>query len=144
MKKSAQRDRQLRKLELKHVLERRRLDQALNTKEFALAAGISYSAARNWFRKPGFPLIFNTVFWSDFVEWRRTITGLAALSATPPPAAPTEPARETRADRWRKLSPRAEQLLAECAGPGPTYGYPSRAEYLASLPPKARRILEEI
>ncbi len=113
MKRPAQRDKQLRKLELKQVLERRRLDQGLNIKEFALAAGISYSAARCWFQHPGFPVIFGTVFWSDFVEWRRASTGLAALSATPPPAPPTEPPRETRADRLRNLPPKARRILAE-------------------------------
>ncbi len=127
MKKSAQRDRQLRKLELKQVLERRRLDQALNIKEFALAAGISYSAARYWFRQPGFPLIFNTVFWSDFVEWRRARTGLAALSATPPPAPPTEPPRETRADRLRKLWPRVARTLT---GEDPPPKFSARAAQL--------------
>ena len=35
-------DKQLRSIKRKDVLEKRRLDQALNAKEFAVAAGISY------------------------------------------------------------------------------------------------------
>jgi hypothetical protein len=65
------RDKQLRHIDLDQVLEKRRLDQALNVKEFAVLAGISYSAARAWFRLPGFPAVRNVVFWEDFVQWRR-------------------------------------------------------------------------
>ena len=71
-----QRDKQLRGVKLGDVLQRRRLDQALNTKEFAVLAGISYSTAREWFRVPGFPVINGVIFWDDFVEWRRTQIGL--------------------------------------------------------------------
>jgi len=49
-------DKQLRGIRLKDVLEKRRLDQALNAKEFAVLAGISYSTAREWFHLPGFPV----------------------------------------------------------------------------------------
>ena len=65
------RDKQLQSIDLDQVLEKRRLDQALNVKEFAVLAGISYSAARAWFRLPGFPAVRNVVFWDDFVLWRR-------------------------------------------------------------------------
>ncbi|HRZ55859.1 MAG TPA: hypothetical protein P5525_10440 [Candidatus Paceibacterota bacterium] len=54
------------------MLEKRRLDQALNAKEFAVLAGVSYSTAREWFRLPDFPVFRGIVFWCDFVEWRRT------------------------------------------------------------------------
>jgi hypothetical protein len=114
MKTKTTRDKQLRTLELKDVMERRRLDQALNMKQFALAAGISYSAAQYWFRQPGFPTFCGVVFWSDFVEWRHSRVGLKDLKNPPRP----EP-------------------------PPPPYYPQSRAEWLRSLPPKARRIMEE-
>ena len=50
---------------------KRRLGQALNAKEFAVLAGVSYSAAREWFRLPGFPVFRGVVFWQDFTDWRR-------------------------------------------------------------------------
>ena len=53
------------------VVEKRRLGQALNAKEFAVLAGVSYSAAREWFRLPGFPVFRGVVFWQDFTDWRR-------------------------------------------------------------------------
>jgi hypothetical protein len=64
------RDKQLQGITLESVLEKRRLDQALNAKEFAVCAGISYSVARSWFRLPGFPAFRGVVFWQDFVRWR--------------------------------------------------------------------------
>ena len=69
-------DTQLQTVNLAAALEKRRLDQALNAKEFAVVAGISYSTAREWFRLPGFPVLRGVVFWGDFVEWRRAETGL--------------------------------------------------------------------
>jgi hypothetical protein len=51
------------------------LDQALNAKEFAVAAGISYSTAREWFRLPGFPVFRGVIFWQDFVQWRNSQNG---------------------------------------------------------------------
>jgi hypothetical protein len=71
------RDKQLDGVRLDAVLEKRRLDQALNAKEFAVLAGISYSTAREWFRSAGFPTVRGVVFWADFVEWRRVQTGLS-------------------------------------------------------------------
>jgi hypothetical protein len=67
---STNRDKQLQGIALESVLEKRRLDQALNAKEFAVCAGISYSTARSWFRLPGFPCFRGVVFWQDFVAWR--------------------------------------------------------------------------
>jgi len=69
-------DKQLRSIKLKDALEKRRLDQALNTKEFAVAAGISYSTAREWFRFPGFPIFRGVLFWKDFELWRSVQTHL--------------------------------------------------------------------
>jgi hypothetical protein len=68
-------DKQLRGIRLMDVLEKRRLDQALNAKEFAVLAGISYSTARAWFHHPGFPVFHGVVFWQDFVEWRTAQNG---------------------------------------------------------------------
>ena len=63
-------DKQLRGVTLEAVMEKRRLDQALNVKEFAVCAGVSYSTARHWFHLPGFPVFHGVVFWQDFVQWR--------------------------------------------------------------------------
>lgn len=76
---SRPRDKQLAQLQLSTLLKKQKLDQALNTKEFARLAGISYSQARGWFRKPGFPAVGNAVFWTDFVVWRRLQCGLTAM-----------------------------------------------------------------
>jgi hypothetical protein len=53
------------------VRAKQKLDQALNVKEFAVLAGISYSVAREWFQSPGFPAVFGKIFWQDFLLWRR-------------------------------------------------------------------------
>lgn len=63
-------DKQLQGIALEAVMEKRRLDQALNAKEFAVCAGVSYSTARCWFHLPGFPVFRGVVFWQDFVHWR--------------------------------------------------------------------------
>ena len=68
-------DKQLRGIALESVLEKRRLDQALNMKEFAVCAGVSYSTARCWFHLAGFPDLRGVVFWQDFVEWRARQNG---------------------------------------------------------------------
>ena len=106
------RDKQLRGIKLRDVLQKRRLDQALNAKEFAVLASISYSTAREWFHLPGFPVIQGIVFWGDFVAWRRTQAGLLEPKENVPqgavpgginPISPTE----------MKLSPRASRILSE-------------------------------
>ena len=74
------RDKQLQGVNLEAVRQKRDLDQALNTKEFAVLAGISYSLAREWFRMPGFPVVGSVVFWEDFVLWRRTRNQMKAQS----------------------------------------------------------------
>jgi hypothetical protein len=76
------RDKQLINVDLDEVIEKRRLDQALNAKEFAVLAGVSYSAARAWFRQPGFPAFSGVVFWQDFVQWRNAkIQSLGGVEA---------------------------------------------------------------
>src|SRR5277367_2831728 len=96
------RDKQLQGIALESVLEKRRLDQALNAKEFAVCAGVSYSTARGWFHLPGFPAFHGVVFWQDFAQWRAGQNGFTsqhdnsphyhgdtavALSTLPPRAA---------------------------------------------------------
>jgi hypothetical protein len=73
---SQRHDKQLQDISLESVLEKRRLDQALNAKEFAVCAGVSYSTAREWFHLPGFPVLRGVVFWQDFVKWRTNQNGL--------------------------------------------------------------------
>ena len=69
-------DKQLQGITLESVLEKRRLDQALSAKDFAVLAGVSYSTARGWFRVPGFPCFRGVVFWQDFAAWRTGQNGL--------------------------------------------------------------------
>jgi hypothetical protein len=71
-------DRQLQGIDIGSVMEKRRLDQALNAKEFAVCAGVSYSTARSWFHLPGFPVFHGVIFWQDFVQWRTNHNGLAS------------------------------------------------------------------
>jgi hypothetical protein len=95
-------DKQLQGVALNSVLEKRRLDQALNAKEFAVCAGVSYSTARSWFHLPGFPVFHGVVFWNDFVHWRAEHYGLDH-----PPIA--EPDGHTAITA--NLPPRAAQIL---------------------------------
>src|ERR1043165_1725556 len=116
MKSTKPRDKQLGKLELNEALRRRRLDQALNIKLFALAAGISYSLARDLFRQPGFPAVCGVVFWSDFVEWRHMRTGLTALkeSASRAATCPDDrPQPQSLSSFLKDLPPKAARILAE-------------------------------
>ncbi len=71
-------DKQLSGIKLKVVLQKRRLGQALNAKEFAVLAGVSYSTSREWFHIQGFPAFNGVVFWEDFVLWRQRKTGIVA------------------------------------------------------------------
>jgi hypothetical protein len=84
-------EKQLRNMNFEEVLRKRELDQALNAKEFAILAGVSYSIARQWFRLPGFPAFRGFVFWSDFTEWRKgkfRSDGQPVLSSAPVPSSP--------------------------------------------------------
>jgi hypothetical protein len=94
-------DKQLRGIRLADVLEKRRLDQALNAKEFAVLAGISYSTAREWFHVPGFPVFRGVVFWQDFVQWRAKQNGFKA---------PAQSQSDSGAAA-ASLPPRAAQIL---------------------------------
>jgi hypothetical protein len=96
-------DRQLQGVSLDAVLEKRRLDQALNAKEFAVCAGVSYSTARSWFHLPGFPVLHGVIFWQDFVLWRTDQNGLSSYPL-PQGASDGIPATST-------LPPRASQIL---------------------------------
>jgi hypothetical protein len=104
------RDKQLSGIKLKAVLQKQRLGQALNVKEFAVLAGISYSTAREWFHTRGFPALAGRVFWQDFVTWRRRQTGIEApfhsqndVESAPPPSK----------DSTFQLPEKARNLLAQ-------------------------------
>jgi hypothetical protein len=98
-------DKQLQTITLESVLEKRHLDQALNAKEFAVCAGVSYSTARSWFHLSGFPVFHGVIFWKDFVQWRTSQNGFASQSEdTPHPEnGPT--------DMSTSLPTRAAQIL---------------------------------
>ncbi len=106
------RDKQLQTVALEGVVEKRRLGQALNAKEFAVLAGISYSAARDWFRTPGFPVFRNHVFWEDFTDWRRGQMGVTEGSSKA--AFARRQSSEEAAISVGGLSPQAAQILREC------------------------------
>jgi hypothetical protein len=96
-------DKQLQRIAIDVVMEKRRLDQALNAKEFAICAGVSYSTARSWFHLPGFPVFHGVTFWQDFVQWRAKQAGLNHPSPSQPTVhTPTAPST---------LPPRATQIL---------------------------------
>jgi hypothetical protein len=98
-------DKQLQGISLESVLEKRRLDQALNAKEFAVCAGVSYSMARSWFHLPGFPVFHGVIFWRDFIQWRAHHNGLVEPPETPPQRNVGQPTTG--------LPPRAAQILLE-------------------------------
>lgn len=105
------RDKQLLHVDLGHVLEKRRLDQALNVKEFAVLAGISYSAARTWFRQAGFPAFSGVVFWQDFVQWRNARTGLKSAGEV---SSRSSERQQTEAKKPALMfTGKAAQILAE-------------------------------
>jgi len=99
-------DKQLQGITLESVLEKRRLDQALNAKEFAVCAGVSYSTARSWFHLAGFPSFRGVIFWQDFVQWRTGQNGFAAQAEDLPHHNGDTAAVST-------LPPRAAQILLE-------------------------------
>ena len=105
-------DKQIAGVRMNEVLKKRRLDQPLNAKEFAVLTGVSYSTARQWFRMPGFPAIRGLVFWGDFVEWRRALSGLANGGNQPRADAECTPDLSGQR-RAAKLPARAMEILAE-------------------------------
>ena len=118
---SKTRDKQLVNIELVRLAKKRELDQALNMKEFAVLADVSYSIARDWFRLPGFPTIGGFIFWADFVAWRQSHSGLtgyleqAKRDAAKPLGDPEERihTRSSLARRHIQYSPRAIQILRQ-------------------------------
>ncbi len=102
-------DKQLQGIALESVLEKKHLGQALNAKEFAVCAGVSYSTARGWFHLPGFPAFHGVIFWQDFVQWRCSQNGLDRQPEriTQPNAVQATP----------KLPPRAMKILIESGLP---------------------------
>jgi hypothetical protein len=99
-------DKQLRDILLPDVLEKQRLGEALNAKEFAVVAGVSYSTARGWYRLPGFPVFRGVVFWQDFEQWRKQQNGLSNT-------AHERPARSPQPAAIVSLSPRAAKILLQ-------------------------------
>lgn len=98
-------DKQLNGIALESVMEKRRLDQALNAKEFAVCAGVSYSTARSWFHLPGFPVFCGVIFWQDFVHWRADHNGFKN---------PTQPQHnDNTTTAIPNLPPRAAQILLD-------------------------------
>jgi hypothetical protein len=100
-------DKQLQGITLESVLEKRRLDQALNAKEFAVCAGVSYSTARSWFHLAGFPVFRGVIFWQDFVQWRTSQNGFGSQPETLPAH------NGVQAAAFSSLPPRAAQILRD-------------------------------
>ncbi len=100
-------------MKLEEVVEKRRLNQALTAKEFAVLAGISYSTARDWFHTPGFPAFRGVVFWPDFEEWRREKNGLSASHSTDQDASKSV---DNPALTFRKVLPRQAASILHDAG----------------------------
>lgn len=106
-------DKQLQRIDINDVRRKRDADQALNIKEFAVLAGISYSVAREWFQTTGFPALHGKVFWQDFVLWRRSRNEKKNTPATPQVESGTgfgAIAAKPRPQHWPQ---RAAQILAE-------------------------------
>jgi hypothetical protein len=106
-------DKQLRGIKLADVLEKRRLDQALNVKEFAVLAGISYSIAREWFQIKGFPRVQGVVFWKDFVKWRNLQNAGKNLPQNFQQPVASNNLTELKRPATAGLLPRAAQILLE-------------------------------
>ena len=106
-------DKQLRGIKLTDVLKKRRLDQALNVKEFAVLAGLSYSVAREWFQIKGFPRVQGVVFWQDFVQWRNLQNGGKHFSQNSPSPIASNNSTEFKRPATAGLPPRAAQILLE-------------------------------
>ena len=100
-------DKQLQGITLEAVLEKQRLGQAMNAKEFAVCAGVSYSTARCWFRLPGFPAFHGVIFWQDFVQWRTNQNGISSQSEKLP--------QNNGVKIPSSLPPRAAQILLEAS-----------------------------
>ena len=97
---------------LERVREKGRLGQALNAKEFAVLAGISYTAAREWFRLPSFPVFRGLVFWQDFTDWRRAQLKLDTRSVEAVAQGDARSGRESRLS-VHDLPPKAARILMD-------------------------------
>ena len=106
MKSRHTEDKQLQAITLESVLEKRRLDQALNAKEFAVCAGVSYSTARSWFHLSGFPVFHGVIFWKDFVQWRTNRNEVFRQ-----PESTAQPPDNDLTNISSSLPPRAAQIL---------------------------------
>lgn len=106
-------DKQLCDIKLADVLEKRRLDQALNIKEFAVLAGVSYSVAREWFNTKGFPRVQGVVFWQDFVQWRNFQNGRNYSSQNSSPPIASKNLAEFKHPNTAGLPPRAARILLD-------------------------------
>ena len=102
-------DAQLAGITQQAVLRKRRWDQALNAKEFAVLAGLSYTTARAWFRLAGFPVVQRRVFGSDFVKWRRGQFEPNKPGTNSRSERPNGPRRSLNPD----LPPKAARILAD-------------------------------
>jgi hypothetical protein len=102
-------DKQLSGIKLKVVLQKKRLGQALNAKEFAVLAGIAYSNSRVWFHIHDFPTFNGVVFWEDFVLWRQRRTGVSSLSNLDKP----EKNKSSLEDYHLNLPPKARKILSQ-------------------------------
>jgi len=107
------RDKQLAAISLDGVLEKRRLGQALNAKEFAVLVGVSYSTARAWFGIPGFPAFGRHLFWEDFVRWRTVQTGLIDSADSAARAVPPSASSKSHASADPGLVARGSRLLGK-------------------------------
>src|SRR5580692_10795159 len=107
MKHGHTEDKQLQGIALEAVLEKQRLGQAMNAKEFAVCAGVSYSTARSWFRLPGFPAFRGVIFWQDFVQWRTNQNGLSSQLEKLP--------QRNGVQSPMDFPPRAAQILLEAS-----------------------------
>src|SRR6185369_6989291 len=96
-------DKHLQSVKLQDVLDKRRLGQPVNAKEFAVLTAISYSRAREWFRLPGFPALRGVVFWEDFVRWRNAQSSAEKVAQAQPANSFANGA----------LPPRSAQILLE-------------------------------
>jgi hypothetical protein len=98
---------------LADVVKKRQLDQALNVKEFAVLAGLSYSVAREWFNTKGFPRVQGVVFWQDFVQWRNQQNGGRPVTQSSAQPLPANLASDFKRPSPIGLPSRAAQILIE-------------------------------
>ena len=104
-------DKQLSGISVRALHKKQQLDQALNAKEFAILAGVSYSTAREWLHLPGFPALRGLVFWQDFVLWRRSHAHLGTISAILPTSSTARAAQPHNGEAVLTSGHRPERAL---------------------------------